>query len=184
MGPFDDIEARGSPTRFSSMLGRGVGEARRRIALIVFLAFFLVLALVAFRRQGSIKDIVSSTYHRSKSTISAAPPTTESDLYLSTNPDVNSGSKSDAKPDSKSDSKSTSRLNPAPGSSKGPVLATANGDRSLAPGHLQDLHNRSLGVSRSQSSINDKLILNRMLYHSSRKSSSSMCLEEAISSMR
>ena len=135
MGAFDDIESR-SPTRYSGMLGRGVAEARRRIVLLCLVAFFLILTLVAFRRQDTIKEVVSKGLHRNtNSTVPVAQP------------DTKTGLKEDvSKPDSKSDKTETSDPKPStqPPSIKGPVLG--NGERSLAQESLQDIHNSSLGV--------------------------------------
>ena len=179
MGAFDDIEAKGSssPTRFS-MLGRGIGEARRKFFLFALLAFFLLLTFVAFRRQDKIKDIVDQSFHRSNATAAVSKP------------DLKPDSKSDPKSDPKSDSKlqseqSKSRLKPETSSSygQGPVLATANGDRYLAKSSLNDIHNTSLGVCYFQQSKGRILVLTRLPENSSRRSTFSMCPDGPISSI-
>lgn len=136
MGGFDDVESH-SPTRYASMLGRGVGEARRRIVLVGILAFFLLLTLVAFRRQDTIKDVVSKGLHRTANTTASFPkPDTQADLKENTKPkDTTSGEKYTSNPSSKPDVIYQS-----------PVLG--NGERSLTQESLEDLHNSSLGVSR------------------------------------
>jgi hypothetical protein len=141
MGAFDDVESR-SPTRYTNMLGRGVGEARRRMVLIALLAFFLILTLVGFRRQDTIKDVVNSSLHHNNSTAPAvvAKPDTKADTKTATKADTKTDIKSD-----KIDSSSKSRLQSDPPTQlKGPKLD--NGDRTLAPQSLTDLHNSSLGV--------------------------------------
>lgn len=154
MGAFDDSEAR-SPTR--NMLGRGIGEARRRIVLLIFLGFFLLLTIVAFRRQDTIKDVVNQSLHRTSNTSSVATPETAvdsaTDLKSDTKPattktetttDAKTDAKSDTKTDSKSDMKSGKTSMWGKSKSKGPKLD--NGDRTLAPSTLADIHNSTLGV--------------------------------------
>ena len=87
----EDVESSRSPTR--SMLGRGIGEARRRIVLIIFLAFFLSLTVLAFRRQDTIKDVVNSRLH--------GPSTTTT--TTGTKPETSVGSKPDLKSEIKPD---------------------------------------------------------------------------------
>ena len=134
MGAFDDVES--PPTRYSGMLGRGVGEARRRIALIGLLVFFLILTLVAFRRQDTIKDVVSKGIHRTAESTTTA-----------TKPDTTANSKEVKKPNTKVGGKYSSnpKSPPSPLYSS-PILG--NGERSLTQESLQDIHNTSLGVSR------------------------------------
>ncbi len=150
MGAFDDTEPR-SPTK--SMLGRGIGEARRRIVLIMFLAFFLLLTIVAFRRQDTIKDVVNQSLHRTNTTHAVAKPETaadsKTDLMSDTKPDTtNTKTTTDAetstKADTKTDSKSGTTSMWGKSKSKGPKLD--NGDRTLAPSTLADIHNSTLGV--------------------------------------
>ena len=136
MGAFDDIESPRSPTMYSSMLGRGLGEARRRIVLICLIAFFLILTLVAFRRQDTIKDVVSKGLHR---TTNATAPVATSDTKTDLKEDV-------SKPDPPKSEKTQTKPSTPPPSMKGPVLG--NGERSLASESLQDIHNSSLGVCR------------------------------------
>ncbi len=119
------------------MLGRGVGEARRRIVLVGLLALFLLLTLVAFRRQDTIKDVVSKGLHRTANTTASVPkPDTQADLKENTKPKgTRFGEKYTSNPSSKPDV-----------IYKSPVLG--NGERSLTQESLEDLHNSSLGVSR------------------------------------
>ena len=119
------------------MLGRGVGEARRRIALVGLLALLLLLTLVAFRRQDTIKDVVSKGLHRTaNATASFSKPDKQADLQEHTEPkDTRFGEIYTSKPSSKPDV-----------IYKSPVLG--NGERSLTQESLEDLHNSSLGVSR------------------------------------
>jgi len=156
MGAFDDIEARSS-NRYSSMLGRGMGEARRRIVLLIFLAFFLLLTVVAFRRQDDIKEVVNSKLHRTNTTtpitkpdatVSSKPdlkearPSTKPDLKENTKPKT---PKTDSKTDTKSDMKSEKpSMFGGKSGSKGPKLG--NGDRTLAETSLTDIHNTTMGV--------------------------------------
>ena len=159
MTKYEDVESSPhSPTR--SMLGRGINEARRRIVLIVFLAFFLVLTLVAFRRQDTIKDVVNSKLH-GLSTITTTTGTkaetaadTKADLKSdtpetkpatsqpSTKPDSKDDVKSESKPETKTD-KSKSQPKKETGK-KGPKLG--NGDRVLSAENVADIHNTTLGV--------------------------------------
>lgn len=150
MGAFDDVEAR-SPTR--SMLGRGLGEAKRRIVLIIFIAFFLLLTLVAFRRQDDIKDVVSTSLHRAntttptKSTVSETKASLGSDGKSDTfKTDSKAAVKSDGKTDTKADTKAskTSIWGGKKAPSQGPKLG--NGDRTLAASSIEDIHNSTLGV--------------------------------------
>ena len=136
MGGFDDVESH-SPTRYSSMLGRGVGEARRRIVLVALLAFFFLVTLVAFRRQDTIKDAVSKGLHgTANATTSLEKQATQADVQKSTEPkDASLGQKYTSDPSSKPEV-----------IYKSPVLG--NGDRSLTQDSLEALHNSSLGVSR------------------------------------
>lgn len=153
MGAFDDIESH-SPTRYTSMLGRGVGEARRRIMLIALLALFLILTLVAFRRQDTIKEVVNSSFHRNNSTapVTVVKPDTKADTktdsQAATSTNTQAELEQEEKPD-EIDSTSKARLqSDPPQQRKGPKLD--NGDRTLAPQSLTDLHNRSLGVCDPQ----------------------------------
>jgi hypothetical protein len=123
MGAFDETDAR-SPTR--SMLGRGIGEARRRIVLLIFLAFFLLLTIVALRRQDTIKDVVNHSLHRT----SNAPAVEKPEIAV------------DSKADTKSHLKSGKTSMWGKSNSKGPYLD----DRTLAPSSLADIHNSTLGV--------------------------------------
>ena len=136
MGGFDDVESH-SPTRYSSMLGRGVGEARRRIVLVALLASFFLLTLVAFRRQDTIKDVVSKGLHRpANATASLEKQDTQADLQEITKPkDASLGEKYTSDPSSKPEV-----------IYKSPILG--NGERSLTQDTLEALHNSSLGVSR------------------------------------
>ena len=172
MGGFDDVESH-SPTRYSSMLGRGVGEARRRIVLVGLLALFLLLTLVAFRRQDTIKDVVSKGLHRTANATTSLPkPDTQTDLKENTEPkDTTASEKFTSNPSSK----------PAV-IYKSPVLG--NGERSLTQESLEDLHNSSLGVCRVSHPCDWNLLLTMLLTHSSGKFSYSMCLHEAINLMQ
>lgn len=165
MGDFYDIEARSS-NRYSSMLGRGLGEARRRIWLLIFLGFFLLLTVVAFRRQDTIKEVVNSRLHPTDSTAPVTEPDTTVDskpemksdtqpsVQPSTKPDVEADSKQDTKPDtSKTDSKADTKSDmksekpsiwKGKSGSKAPKLG--NGDRVLAEQSVTDIHNTTLGV--------------------------------------
>ena len=132
MGAFDDESQ--SPTRYSSMLGRGVGEARRRIVLICLIAFFLILTLVAFRRQDTIKEVVGKGIHRAPAVPApVATSDTKTDLQ-------DHASKADTQKSEKAKSKPSKPQTQY----KGPVLG--NGERTLAQESLQDIHNSSLGV--------------------------------------
>ena len=119
------------------MLGRGVGEARRRIVLVGLLAFFFLLTLVAFRRQDTIKGVVSKgLHHTANATASFAKQDTQADLQENTKPkDASFGEKYTSDPSSKPEV-----------IYKSPVLG--NGERSLTQDSLEALHNTSLGVSR------------------------------------
>lgn len=136
MGVFDDVESH-SPTRYSSMLGRGIGEARRRIVLVGLLAFFFLATIVAFRRQDTIKEVVSKGLHRTaNATASLTRPHTQADLQENAEPkDTRFGEKYTSDPSSKPDV-----------IYKSPVLG--NGERSLTQDSLEAVHNSSLGVSR------------------------------------
>ncbi|KAK3176007.1 hypothetical protein OEA41_007329 [Lepraria neglecta] len=118
------------------MLGRGLGEARRRIVLICLIAFFLILTLVGFRRQDTIKDVVSNGLHR---TTDATAPVAMSDTKTDLKEDV-------SKPDPPKSEKTQTKPSTPPPSMKGPVLG--NGERSLASESLQDIHNSSLGFGK------------------------------------
>lgn len=149
MGAFDDLEGR-SPTR--SMLGRGLGEAKRRIVLISFIAFFLILTFVAFRRQDDIKDVVNTSLHRANTTSSTKSSGSETKASLGSDSETNSttDSKSAVKSDSKTDTKAdttsskTSIWGGKKAPSQGPKLG--NGDRTLAASNVEDIHNSTLGV--------------------------------------
>ena len=146
MGAFDDIEAR-SPTR--SMLSRGLGEARRRIVLLIFLAFFLLLTLVAFRRQDAIKDVVNQSLHRTNSTASVAKPKPTVDPKADPKSDTKSDtSKTDSSTDAKTNTKPETKTEKTSmwGKPKSKGLQLDNGDRTLATNTLADIHNRTLGV--------------------------------------
>ena len=139
MGAFD-VESH-SPTRYSSMLGRGVGEAKRRIVLVGLLALLFILTLVAFRRQDTIKEVVSKGLHR---TANATASLTKPD----TQPDLKEDKESTESKSSRFGEKYTSNPSSKPDVIyKSPVLG--NGERSLTQESLEDLHNSSLGVSRS-----------------------------------
>lgn len=198
MGAFDDIESP-SPTRYTSMLGRGMGEARRRIVLLIFLAFFLLLTVVAFRRQDTIKDVVNSSLHRTNTTVPVTKPDTTADTKADLKSDTKSGTtktesqpstkpeapaKTDPKPDAISDTKSEKPKSPWSGSasgSKGPKLG--NGDRVLAASSVADIHNSSLGVCCSQDYRTVEKMANKDSTQSLRRSSSSTCHREATNSM-
>ena len=164
MGGYDDLEGRPS-NRYSTMLG----AARRRIVLLIFLAFFLVLTLVAFRRQDTIKEVVNSRLHptsteepATKPDVTAHPkPDVKSEAKPSTIPDSKPDNKQDnkednkgdqkteTKPDTKTDTKSDMKLGKPSifrGKSGSKNLKLGNGDRTLADSTVADIHNTTLGV--------------------------------------
>lgn len=192
MGAFDDVESR-SPTR--SMLGRGMGEARRRIVLLIFLAFFLILTIVAFRRQDDIKEVVNNRLKSNTNTastlaaekgikkpeVTAAANTAET--QPSTKPDATISSVAATKTTAKADSKkgkSSSNANTQTG--KGPKLG--NGDRVVPPSNIADIHNSTLGVCGMQKIDSRGALADMANLYSSRISLSSMFRLEATSSMR
>lgn len=64
MGAFDDIEShRPSSPSFPKMLGRGMGDARRRIVLLVLVASFLIFSLAAFKKHDQIGDMIDNKAH-------------------------------------------------------------------------------------------------------------------------
>lgn len=112
--------------------------------MIALLAFFLLLTLVAFRRQDTIKDVVSNGLHRNNSMASVVV----ADIKANTSADTKTNPTTDSKFD-ETDSTSIARLQSDPPIElKGPKLD--NSDRILAPRSLTDLHNRSLGVRELQ----------------------------------
>ena len=156
MGAYDDIEAR-SPNRYSSMLGRGMGEARRRIWLLIFLGFFLLLTVIAVRRQDTIKEVVNNKFHPTNNTASLTKPDTtvdsKPDLKSDTQPSSQPSTKPDPKEDSKQDTKSDTKSNTKSekpsiwkGKSGKKGLKLGNGDRVLAEQSVTDIHNSTLGV--------------------------------------
>ena len=157
MGAFDDIEARSSG-RYSNLLGRGMGEAKRRIVLLIFLAFFLLLTVVAFRRQDTIKDVVNNSLHRTATAMSTKKPDPPADSKPAAQPSTKPESKSEStsektktegKSESKTDSKSDMKSEKPSKSKAGSVLKSpklGNGDRTLEASSLAAIHNSTLGV--------------------------------------
>ena len=64
MGAFDDIESHrpGSPS-FPKMLGRGMGDVRRRIILLAVVACFLIFSFAAFKKHEQIGDMIDTKAH-------------------------------------------------------------------------------------------------------------------------
>ena len=177
MGAFDDLEARSS-NRYSGMLGRTMGEARRRIVLLTFLVIFLLLTVLAFRRQDTIKEAVNSRLHHGTSTTT---PVTKPDVTLQSKPDVKTeaqpSTKPDVKPitkpdttkaDSKPDAQPTSKTETKPdtksekpsifkGKSGSKNLKLGNGDRTLADSTVADIHNTTLGVRSAEDESSETL---------------------------
>ena len=65
MGGAEDVE-HGTPPHspglppIPNMLGRGMGEARRRITVLLLLGAILIMSLFAFRRQDEIGEIIET----------------------------------------------------------------------------------------------------------------------------
>ena len=141
MGAFDDIEASRPRSPVFNMLGRGVGDARRKITLIVLLGCFLIISLVAFRRQEQIKDIIQDqtnqwsnvTVHETKPVTKPAEPSLEEQGGRTVTP---------ADKPSTTAEKSKTPLSEKKPVAPGPEL----GDRSLPDANLIALRNETLGV--------------------------------------
>ena len=64
MGAFDDIEShRPSSPSFPKMLGRGMGDARRKIILLALVACFLIFSFAAFKKHEQIGDMIDTKAH-------------------------------------------------------------------------------------------------------------------------
>ena len=142
MGAFDDIESH-SQIRRSNLLGRSIGEARRRVVLVALFVGFLILSLLAFRRQDTIKEVVHNSFHRNNHTALLGSTRPGNAVSASSGSDI--GDVRDVTL-GKTDSTSNSRLqSELPDQPEG--LKLDNGDRVLAPQSMRDLRNTSLGVS-------------------------------------
>lgn len=119
--------------------------------LLIFLAFFLLLTIVAFHRQDAIKDVVNQSLHRTNTTTPVAQPEPPADSKADQKSDTDSDTtktattKTDTKPSTKADTKTEKTSMWGKSKSKGPKLD--NGNRVLAPKSLEDIHNSTLGVS-------------------------------------
>jgi len=135
MGVFDDVEASRPNSPSYPVMTRGFGEARRKVVLLVLLGCFLVLTLVAFRRQDQIADIIEDQRSQWSNT-TASLTKSESHKEEADGEKPSQGPHKHAEKPPKSHSKTTV--------AKGPTLG--NGDRSLADSNLVALRNETLGV--------------------------------------
>ena len=147
MGAFDDgdNDLESSPRSRSSsfnMLGRGLGDARRKIILLLLLGGFFILSLVAFRRQEQIKDIIEDQRQHWTNT---PLPATKSIIKPA---EPSAIEEQDDRNDSVVDKQSPSvGEQKKPLSEKRPVLpGPRSRDRSLSDASLVDLRNETLGV--------------------------------------
>lgn len=63
MGAFDDVEASRPRSPTLNMMGRGPGDSRRRLMLLILLGGFLLVSLVAFRKHDDIGDMIETQTH-------------------------------------------------------------------------------------------------------------------------
>lgn len=138
MGAIYDLEAPLSPQspRQSTMLRRGLNEARRKVMLLASLACLIVMTLAAFRRQDQIREMLDDQRH------GWINGTTY--MALSTTRDAATNPAAARSPSKDLDSKSKAHVKQKH-MAKGPVLGS--GQRSLSTTNLMDLRNRTLGVS-------------------------------------
>ena len=148
MGAFDDVESSRPRSPALNMLGRGVGDARRKVVLLILLAGVLIISFTAFRRHDQIKDIISDQRQSWSTDVPAKPGIAKPDI-------------ASHKPAEPSTEEKGSRLSPPivekpshsqektkkPVSGKGDVATGPSiGDRSLSAASLMDVRNESLGV--------------------------------------
>ncbi|KAL9102626.1 MAG: hypothetical protein Q9163_002241 [Psora crenata] len=143
MGAFDDVEASRTHSSAFNMLGRGIGEVRRKtLLLLVLLGGFLILSLLAIRRQDRIKDIIQDQKHQwtnitppqTSPIVTPAEPSTEEQWGGAVAP------KKPSRPQEKTKTPTSEKEPVAPG--------PRFGDRSLSDASLIDLRNETLGFGQ------------------------------------
>lgn len=136
MGAFYDLEAPLSPQppRQSSMLSRGLNEARRKIVLLALLGCLIVLTLAGFRRQDQIREMLDDQIEWTNNTAST----------VRSNSKYAAAHAADVVSSTKESNGKSNDLTKQKHMAKGPVLG--NGKRSLSPTSLGNIRNRTLGV--------------------------------------
>ena len=179
MGAYDEVPR--SPTIIPlSMLGRGIGDARRKIMLIILLAGIVTMSLVAFRRQDQIGDMIqtskshwtnaTSSYHgkiysagHSADEMIVDPPD-DGDRRINETKTIGNEDSSAKQKEAKVNA--TAAATPTEAFCPGPTM----GERQLKDENRRQLRNETLGVSY----ILDMISYGGLtLYHSSAKSTCS-----------
>lgn len=186
MGAFDDIEShRPSSPSFPKMLGRGMGDARRKIILLALVACFLIFSFAAFKKHEQIGDMIDTKAHAwsdsytPESSYSSEDPAVESDPSKPLGTDIAKakkplkekvekveeeekevGEKKDAAKEKTAAAKTPTHSEEAEKeTSKKPTDAGPHiGERSLSDTSLEELRNETLGVGISAKFLEKSLM--------------------------
>ena len=167
MGLLDERDASQPRSPSFNMLDRGVGAARRKVMLLILLGGFLIISLVAFRRQDQIGDIIETQRHSWHNTTASYTETDESLVEKPSRlaPEEKTGSEDekDVEEDSKDSYRKPSIIASISSKSskakedakkaltdKHPIAPGPRlGDRKLSDSSLVDVRNETLGVRSS-----------------------------------
>lgn len=165
MGAFDEVPR--SPTVIPrGMLGRGIGEARRKVMLLILLGGIVVMSLIAFRRQDEIGSMIQTQKsHWSNVTegyydkMQSAEESAE-EMSIPDPPDDGDRRLNETKTDTKTKTKTKTQTHGNEDSSakqkEAKVSSTATegwgpgptmGERVLKDSNREQLRNETLGVS-------------------------------------